>query len=88
MLEGQFYGDIEYSNKLNFTKYEFDYLMEYAGLTIREKKIFKLRQHGKTNIEISVLLVVSLSTVNKDIRKIKKKILKTIEQYSKLKSTQ
>lgn len=88
MLEGQFYGDIEYSNKLNFTKYEFDYLMEYAGLTIREKKIFKLRQCGKTNIEISILLVVSLSTVNKDIKKIKKKILKTISQYNKLKRTQ
>lgn len=72
---------IEYSEKLNFTKYDFDYLMEYAGFTLREKKIFKLRQFGKTNTDISIILDVSLSTVNKEIKKIKKKIIKTIEQY-------
>ena len=77
--------DIEFNNKLNFTTLEFNYLLEYSGFTTTEKNVFKLRQNGRSNIDISVILNISLSSVNRAVRSVKGKIKRCIIQYYKMK---
>lgn len=77
--------DIEFNNKLNFTTLEFDYLLEYSGFTNLEKNVFKLRQNGRSNVEISIILNKSLSTINRTVKQVKIKVKRCINQYYKMK---
>lgn len=84
MLQNEKCLNIDYNEKLNFTKIEYDYLCKYCGFTDIEIRIFELRQRGVNNIKISLMLDLSQSTVNRNIAKIKKKIKKTILQSNNL----
>lgn len=67
---------------LDFTKAEYEYFLENCNFTDRQKEILKLRMKGKSIIEISMYegeyLPVSTRTVDREIRKIKNKILRVI----------
>lgn len=64
--------------KLDFNKNEYDYFIEYCNFTDRQKEILDLRRKGKTIIEITFLVNTSEATVFRELKKIKKKILKVI----------
>ena len=64
--------------KLDFNKSEYDYILENCNFTDRQKQIFELRRSGKSIIEISFIIPASTRTVDREIRKIKNKILKLI----------
>lgn len=77
--------DIIYNDRLNFSTLEFNYLMEYCGFTTLEKNIFKMRQNGRSNVDISVVLNISISSVNRSVRAIKGKVRRCIAQFYKIK---
>ena len=68
--------------KLDFTKQEYEYFIENCGFTDRQIEIFNLRRRGLSIVEISMYdgkyLPTSTRTVDREIRKIKNKILKLI----------
>lgn len=64
--------------KLDFNKKEYDYFIEYCNFTDRQKEILDLRRKGKSIIEITFITHLSESTVFRELKKIKKKILKVI----------
>lgn len=64
--------------KLDFNKQEYEYILENCNFTDRQKQIFELRRKGKSIIEISFIIPASTRTVDREIRKIKNKILKLI----------
>lgn len=64
--------------RLDFNKNEYDYFIEYCNFTDRQKEILDLRRKGKTIIEITFLVNTSEATVFRELKKIKKKILKVI----------
>lgn len=64
--------------KLDFTKKEYEYILENCFLSDIQKEILEDRLYGKTIVEISFLRGMSVDNVNKQIRKIKNKILKGI----------
>lgn len=70
------------AEKLDFTKSEYEYLLENCNFTDRQKEILKLRIKGMSIIQISLYegeyLPVSTRTVDREIRKIKNKIIKVI----------
>lgn len=72
---------LEYNNKLNFSKLEFDIYKKYCGFTEFESKVFELRQQGYTNTRIEVMLNVSKSKLDRAVKEIKRKIKKVILQY-------
>ena len=72
---------LEYNDKLNFSKLEFDIYKKYCGFTEFENKVFELRQQGYTNTRIEVILGVSKSKLDRSIKEIKRKIKKVILQY-------
>ncbi len=63
---------------LDFNKAEYEYFVENCNFTDRELEVFNLRRKGKTYIEISLALHISDSTVKRDLKKIKRKIIKII----------
>lgn len=67
---------------LDFSKSEYEYFLENCNFTERQKEILKLRRKGMSIVEISLYegdyLPVSTRTVDREIRKIKNKILKAI----------
>lgn len=67
---------------LDFNKQEYEYFIENCNFTDRQKEILNLRRRGLSIIEISMYegnyLPVSTRTVDREIRKIKNKILKLI----------
>lgn len=67
---------------LDFNKSEYDYFIENCGFTDRQIEILNLRRRGLSIIQISMYegkhLPTSTSTVDREIQKIKKKILKVI----------
>lgn len=67
-------------NNFELTRKEFEYFMLECGFTIFEKKVFESRWLGLTNNEIASSEHCSLSTVNRAIKKIKKKIEKVLLQ--------
>lgn len=70
------------AEKLDFTKHEYDYFIENCGFTDRQIEILNLRRRGLSIVEISMYdgkhLPTSTRTVDREIRKIKNKILKLI----------
>ncbi len=68
-------------NKLDFTKFELDYILKYANFTNEETQIFKLltSKNGRESIVcISSKLNLGTATVSRRIKKIKNKIMKLI----------
>lgn len=63
---------------LDFNKKEYEYFIENCNFTDRQLEIFYLRRKGKTIIEISLKLNMSEATVNRELKKIKHKILKVL----------
>lgn len=67
---------------LDFTKAEYEYFLENCNFTDRQKEILKLRMKGMSIVQISLYegeyLPVSTRTVDREIRKIKNKILRLI----------
>lgn len=67
---------------LDFNKAEYEYFLENCNFTDRQKEILDLRRRGMSIIEISMYegeyLPTSPSTVDREIRKIKNKILKLL----------
>lgn len=67
---------------LDFNKQEYEYFIENCNFTDRQKEILNLRRRGLSIIEISMYegnyFPVSTRTVDREIRKIKNKILKLI----------
>lgn len=71
---------LEFNKKLNFSKLEYDFFLENAGFTKEEIDVFELRQLGYNNLKIQLMLNISSSTVDRTVKKIKKKIIKVISQ--------
>lgn len=67
-------------NKLDFTKFELEYILENANFSIDEEKIFKMitNKYRKTIINISIELNLSESSVKRRIKNIKSKILRLL----------
>ena len=63
---------------LDFNKKEYEYFIENCNFTERQLEIFDLRRKGKSIIEISLKLNMSEATVNRELKKIKHKILKVL----------
>lgn len=64
--------------KLEFTKAEVDHFKEVCYFSEEEEKILELRLRNKTITEIALKLTLSEPTVNRRIKSIKKKILKSL----------
>lgn len=64
--------------KLDFNKAEYEYFLENCNFTDRQKEIFNLRRRGMSIIEISFKTNLCDRTINREIKKIKNKILKLI----------
>jgi DNA-binding NarL/FixJ family response regulator len=67
-------------NKLDFTKFELEYILENANFSIDEEKIFKMitNKYRKTIINIAIELNLSESSVKRRIKNIKSKILRLL----------
>jgi DNA-binding NarL/FixJ family response regulator len=63
---------------LDFNKAEYNYFIENCNFTDRQKEILDLRRNGSSIISISLKLYLSERTINREIKKIKNKILKVI----------
>lgn len=63
---------------LDFNKAEYEYFMDNCNFTDRQKQILDLRRKGLSIISISFRTDLSERTINREIRKIKNKILKII----------
>ena len=63
---------------LDFTESDYEYFMLRCAFTERQKKILTLSKKGYSNVKISRLLSYSESTIDKEIKKIKSKIMKVI----------
>ena len=64
--------------KLDFNKFEYEYFIENCNFTERQLEILNLRRKGKSIITISLETYLSERTINREIRRIKNKILKVI----------
>lgn len=67
-------------NKLDFTKFKLEYILENANFSIDEEKIFKMitNKYRKTIVNISIELNLSESSVKRRIKNIKSKILRLL----------
>jgi len=63
---------------LDFNKSEYDYFIENCNFTDRQIDILNLRRKGVSILAISSRMFISERTVNREIKKIKNKILKVI----------
>lgn len=63
-------------NKLAFTKFELEYILENANFTVDEEKIFKMLtgKYRKTIVNIALEINLSESSVKRRIKSIKSKI--------------
>ena len=64
--------------RLDFNKSEYEFFMENCNFTDRQKEILDLRRKGFSILSISCKIFVSERTVNREIKRIKNKILKII----------
>lgn len=64
--------------KFDFTLKEYEYFCEQCLFTELQEKILKLKIKRKSNIEITMELNISESTLTREVRKIKFKIFKVI----------
>lgn len=68
-------------DRIDFTDFlnsEYEMFYRECNFTDRQHDILELRRKGKSIIEISIKIHISEATVNREIKKIKKKILKVI----------
>lgn len=72
--------------KLDYNKIEYEYFLEYCGFTDRQKEIFALKRRGFSEIQISMYenkdflyLPTSISTVKREMKNIRIKILENIK---------
>lgn len=63
---------------LDFTKGEYDYFIENCGFTDRQIEILNMRRRGMSIVEISMKIHLSPRTIDREIRKIKNKIIRVI----------
>lgn len=64
--------------KLDFNKTEYEYFLNNCNFTDRQKEILELRRKGMSIVAISMTTYLSERTINREIKKIKNKILKEI----------
>lgn len=64
--------------KLDFTKAEYDYFIENCGFTDRQIEILNLRRRGKSIIEISMEVNLSTRTIDRELRTIRRKIIRAL----------
>lgn len=63
----------------DFTPAEWQDILENCEFTDRQKEIIKLKRRGMFNIDIAAELYISRSTIEREYKKIKKKILNRIK---------
>lgn len=68
----------ERKSKLDFTKQEYEYFCEECMFNDLQKDILKDRIKEKSIVEISMKHNISTSKVEREVRKIKNKILRVI----------
>lgn len=64
--------------RLDFNKEEYEYFIEHCNFTDRQMEILNLRRRGYSIVSISIKTHICERTVNREIKKIKNKILKVI----------
>lgn len=64
--------------KLDFTKKEVNYFKDNCYFSDDEEQILELRLRNKSIVEIMDIMKMNESTVNRRIKSIKKKIMKSI----------
>lgn len=64
--------------KLDFTNQELDTIKSKIHFTELQKRIIKYRQDELSIVEMAFIENLSDSTINREIKKIKKKIMKVI----------
>lgn len=62
----------------DFLESEYEMFYNNCNFTERQLEILNLRRKGKSIVEISMTINVGESTVSRELKKIKKKILKVI----------
>lgn len=62
----------------DFTKPEIEYIKEQANFTTQEAELFLLRNNEHSLEECAELMTVSVSTIYRISKKMKKKIIKVI----------
>lgn len=77
-MEKQLKLKLQELKKLDFNKAEYEYFIENCNFTDRQKEILDLRRKGKSIVEITFIVHLSESTVFRELKRIKKKILKEI----------
>ena len=64
--------------KIDFTNQELDMIKSKIHFTELQERIIKYRQDELSIVEMAFLENVSESTINREVKKIKKKIMKVI----------
>lgn len=64
--------------KFDFTLNEYKYFCEQCMFSDEQKKILEMKIKGKSNVQISMELPMSPATLDRNIRKIKRRILKVL----------
>ena len=64
--------------KLDFTKYEVENIKSKVYFSPRQERIFEYRLRDYSIVEMSMLENCSESTINREIKRIKKKITKIV----------
>ena len=62
----------------DFTKPELDMLIDQCNFTVQELEYFNLKSKDISNVEISIKMNISESTVSKLAKKVKSKIFRVI----------
>ena len=64
--------------RLDFNRLEYNYFMDNCNFTDRQKQILDLRRKGNSVLGISLKMYLSERTVYRELKHIKRKILKVI----------
>ena len=65
--------------KLEFTNDEIEYIKSKIHFTEMQKRIMQYRMDEFTTTKMAMIECCSVSTINREIRKIKKKIMKVVK---------
>ena len=64
--------------RLDFNKTEYEYFIEHCNFTYRQRQVLDMRRKGCSIVQIAMELYISERTTNREIKKIKAKIMKEI----------
>ena len=64
--------------KFDFTRNEYNYFCEQCMFSELQEQILEMKIKEKSNVQISMSLHISEPTVTREVRKIKRKILKVL----------